>query len=257
MKRIGIVINILVLLIGLACIGYYLALGLSVRFGQSLMILWPVIGGACVARFIIWTVIYSTDRYPPRGIVIALRALILLGLVFFFTVEGIILSGGSMKAQPGLKHIVVLGAKVNGTQPSGALRNRIQRAADYMKENPETVAVLTGGKGEDEGISEAQCMFEGMTARGIDPARLILEEQATDTAENLRYSRALIGETDSPVGIVTNDFHMFRALCLARKQSWNTVGIPVATTAISFPHYMLREFVGVVYETLRGNLSFR
>ena len=47
---------------------------------------------------------------------------------------------------------------------------------------------------------------------------------------------------------------MFRARMLAKKMGWPVGGVPVATSPISFPHYMLREFAGVAYEFVRGNI---
>ncbi|MGN0185753.1 MAG: YdcF family protein [Aristaeellaceae bacterium] len=257
MSRAGRIVNRLILLLGIAMIAYYLALGIFVRFGQSLQYLWLLGGVLCIARYLYWRHVEKSGRYPAhRKLLRALRVLFCLTLAFFLTVEGVILCGGMMEAEPGLDYIVVLGARVNGREPSGSLRNRIQVGVEYLQDNPQTIAVLSGGQGSDEEISEAQCMYENMLAAGIDSARLILEEESTDTAANLRNSRALIPKGAS-VGLVTNNFHIFRALVLARNQGWEDVhGIPVATTLFSLPHYLMREFVGVVYETVRGNLTF-
>ena len=257
MKKCGRIVNCLILLLGIAMIAYYLALGIFVRFGQSLQYLWLIGGILCIARFLYWRHVEKNGRYPARRRLLrALRVLFCAALAFFLAVEGVILCGGMMEAEQGLDYIVVLGARVNGTVPSGSLRNRIQVGAEYLRDNPDTIAVLSGGQGSGEDISEARCMYENMLAAGIDPARLILEEESTDTAANLRNSRALIPEGAS-VGLVTNNFHIFRALALARNQGWEDVhGVPVATTLFSMPHYLMREFVGVVYETLRGNLTF-
>lgn len=257
MHRAGRIVNRLILLLGIAMIAYYLALGIAVRFGQSLQFLWLLGGILCIARYLYWRRVEKSGRYPRhRKLLRALRILLCAALIFFLAVEGVILCGGMMEAEQGLNYIVVLGARVNGTVPSGSLRNRIRVGAEYLRDNPQTIAVLSGAQGSGEEISEARCMYDNMVAAGIDPARLILEEQSTDTAENLRNSRALIPEGAS-VGLVTNNFHIFRALALARNQGWTDVrGVPVATTMLSLPHYLMREFVGVVYETLRGNLTF-
>ena len=257
MHRAGRIVNRLILLLGIAMIAYYLALGILVRFGQSLQFLWLLGGCLCIARYLYWRRVERSGRYPRRRKLLrALRMLLCAALIFFLAVEGVILCGGMMEAEQGLNYIVVLGARVNGTVPSGSLRNRIRVGAEYLRDNPQTIAVLSGGQGSDEEISEAQCMYENMVAAGVDPARLILEEESTDTAENLRNSRSLIPEGAS-VGLVTNNFHIFRTLALARNQGWTDVcGVPVATTMLSLPHYLMREFVGVVYETVRGNLTF-
>ena len=257
MHRAGRIVNRLILLLGIAMIAYYLALGIAVRFGQSLQFLWLLGGILCIARYLYWRRVEKSGRYPRhRKLLRALRILLCAALIFFLAVEGVILCGGMMEAEQGLNYIVVLGARVNGSVPSGSLRNRIRVGAEYLRDNPQTIAVLSGAQGSGEEISEARCMYDNMVAAGIDPARLILEEQSTDTAENLRNSRALIPEGAS-AGLVTNNFHIFRALALARNQGWTDVrGVPVATTMLSLPHYLMREFVGVVYETLRGNLTF-
>ena len=257
MHRAGRIVNRLILLLGIAMIAYYLALGIAVRFGQSLQFLWLLGGILCIARYLYWRRVEKSGKYPRhRKLLRALRILLCAALIFFLAVEGVILCGGMMEAEQGLNYIVVLGARVNGSVPSGSLRNRIRVGAEYLRDNPQTIAVLSGAQGSGEEISEARCMYDNMVAAGIDPARLILEEQSTDTAENLRNSRALIPEGAS-VGLVTNNFHIFRALALARNQGWTDVrGVPVATTMLSLPHYLMREFVGVVYETVRGNLTF-
>lgn len=111
--------------------------------------------------------------------------------------------------------VIVLGAGVNGTTPSMALQTRINAAADYLAAHPETTAILSGGQGPGEAISEAQAMFNALTALGIDPDRLILEEQSTNTRENLENSLALLPDVHhSTVAIVTNDFHMARVRLL-------------------------------------------
>lgn len=256
MKKSERIVNNIALVCGIAMVAYYLVLGIAVRFGQSLQFLWLIGGILCIARYLYWRRVERGGKRPPRKPVIALRALFLLALAFFLVVEGVILCGGLMRAEQGLDCIVVLGAKVNGTEPSGSLRNRIQVGVAYLQANPEAVAVLSGGQGPDEGISEAQCMYQNMVAAGIDPERLVLEDQSTDTSENLRFSRELIPE-GARVGIVTNNFHIFRALALARRLGWEDVhGVPVGTSLLSLPHYLMREFVGVIYETVRGNLVF-
>ena len=257
MKKSGRILNWFILIFGLACIAYYLALGIAVRFGQSLQFLWLIAGLACVGRFLYWLYVDKSGRYPPRKPVRILRILFCLVLAFFLIAEAVILAGGLTPAQPGLDAIIVLGAKVNGREPSGSLRNRITVAVEYLNANPDTIAILSGGQGTDEDISEAQCMYENMLAAGIDPSRLTLEDRSTDTSENLRFSRELLPDNVETIGLVTNNFHMFRALALARALGWENVsGVPVATTMFSLPHYLMREFIGVVYETVRGNLVF-
>ena len=98
-----------------------------------------------------------------------------------------------MRNIPRLEYIIVLGAHVEGTRLTLALLERTRRALQYLQENPETKAVLSGGKGTGEAITEAQAMYHYLTEHGIKGERLILEERSTSTAENLKFSLDLIG----------------------------------------------------------------
>lgn len=251
MKRSERILNRIVLIVGVACIAYYLALGLAVRFGQSLQFLWLLAGALCIARYLYWRHAERHGRLPRRRPVILLRAILCAVLALFLAAQGLILSAGLAPAPKGLDTIIVLGAKVN----SGALRNRIQVAQEYLTDNPDAIAVLSGGQGADEEMSEAQFMYERLLSAGIEPERLILEDRSADTQQNLLFSRDLIPEGAS-IGLVSNNFHIFRALHLAQEAGYEDVhGVPVATSLLSLPHYLMREFCGVAYELVRGNIS--
>ena len=121
------------------------------------------------------------------------------GLALFLFVEGLIVGAMLQKPEPGLDYIVVLGAQVKGNRPSLALSHRIWEAAEYLKGNPKTRAILSGGKGTGEDISEAQCMRQELEKLGISEERLIEENKSTSTQENIAYSYALL-QADSRKG---------------------------------------------------------
>ncbi len=123
-----------------------------------------------------------------------------------------------MKARENLDYIIVLGAHVDGTRMTLALLERTRRALLYLEENPGTRAVLSGGMGDGERISEAEAMYRYLTEHGIDGGRLIREERSTNTKENLDYSLELIGSTEPAIGVVTNNFHVF-----SRCNDWQKV----------------------------------
>lgn len=127
--------------------------------------------------------------------------------------------------------VIVLGAGVNGTVPSLALATRIDVAADYLEAHPDVPAILSGGQGPGEDITEARAMYDALTKRGIEPGRLILEERSTSTAENFRYSGELLAESgmdmsESTIAVVTNDFHCFRAGMIARRAGLTVFELP-------------------------------
>lgn len=250
--------NIFVLILGVLCIAYYIGMGLAVRFGQSLLFLWPLVGVACIVRYIlVRRAIVTGKPLPiPRPLIIALRVCVVVFLAFFIFVECFICSGAYTETPAGLDCIIVLGARVNGRVPSGALTQRIWAAEEYLRANPDTLCIASGGQGDDEEISEAYCIREKLTELGVDPDRILLEDRSTDTVSNLANSLALMPADTRTVGVVTNDFHIFRALCTARQLSGLTFcGVPAQSTVYGFLHYAMREFFAVVVGALQGELS--
>ncbi len=184
----------------------------------------------------------------------AFYGLLALGLTVLCVIEGFVLQRGNRDwtALPA-DAVIVLGAGVNGTEPSLSLRTRLDAALAYAKEHPDAPIVLTGGKGYGEDITEARCMYRWLTARGVAGERLILEEQAANTAENFAFSRAALAEQDldvseAVVAVVTNDFHIARAELIAKKQGFGgIIGVPAK---LPWRHlavnYYLREAFAVV-----------
>lgn len=238
---------------GLAMLLYYIVCGLFAGFRISLLGIWLIGGIVCLscaaltARF---------GRLPlPRVLLRIGILLIAFVLSLCLVIEIGVISRMGAQGEPGLDYIVVLGAHLRGDRPSKALLWRIDAAEAYLQKNPQTRAILSGGQGADELISEAQCMYDVLTARGIAADRLILEDASRDTNENIRNSLALM-EEDADFGIVTNNFHIFRAELLAKTQSGREVcGIASAYPNALLPHYMIREIPGVISEVLEGNLD--
>ena len=258
-KTLAYIANALILLFGILCIRYYIGMGLAVRFGQSLLWLWAVVGAACIVRFVLVQRSLATGKPLPvqPGLIRAWRIALAVFLAVFIAAECVICSCAADVPEQGLDCIVVLGARVNGTQPSGALTQRINAAAEYLRANPAALCIASGGQGADEGISEAACIARELTARGIDPARIVLEDKSTDTLSNIRNSLALMPAGTARIGIVTNDFHIFRALATARHVSaLYFCGIPARSTVYGFIHYAMREFFAVAAGLVKGELSF-
>ena len=186
-----------------------------------------------------------------------LTALLILGIAAFAVTEAIIIHASFGDPQESCEYIIVLGAKVNGTLPSLSLNDRIGAACDYLTAHPDSIAILSGGQGPDEGISEAQCMFDELTARGISPERLWLENNATSTWENLHFSLDLIEEKTGirpkTVGLLSSEYHLFRAGLFAADCGVEAVGIPAQTSWLSIRiNYFMREVAGIWHYYLLG-----
>lgn len=146
--------------------------------------------------------------------------------------------------------VIVLGCKVNGERPSLILRTRLDAAYTYLSENEESSCVVSGGQGDDEGISEAECMYRYLVERGIEPNRIYREDKSTTTKENLTFSKEIIDENNlnQEIVIVTNDFHEYRANKLAHSLGLDTSAVPAKTAWYFLPTYYVREVFCVVYE---------
>lgn len=149
---------------------------------------------------------------------------------------------------------VVLGAQVKPWGPSTILRGRINAAEKYLNENPDACAVLTGGKGDDEPISEAQSMFDTLKEKGIDPERLYQEDKATNTTENFKYSLEIIKENglNENIAIVTDSFHQLRAriICMQLGIKQNVGAVSADTSLKYLPVFAVREWFALPYQVL-------
>ncbi len=144
-------------------------------------------------------------------------------------------------------YLVVLGCGVRGDTPSLMLRSRLDTALEYIDKNKDCKIIVSGGKGLDEDISEAEAMYIYLTKRGVDGSRIIREDRSTSTTENYRFSNELAGgelKTKS-VAIITTDFHIYRAESLARMQGINAAHIGSDTEWYNILPSYLRELLAI------------
>lgn len=160
-----------------------------------------------------------------------------------------------MKIPENLDYLIVLGAHVDGTRLTKALLERTRRALEYLEANPGTKAVLSGGKGKGEKISEARAMYDYLTANGIEGSRLILEDRSVNTKENLSFSLGKIGDLSVSVGVVTNNFHVFRGVAIGKKCGCRKIyPVPSRYRSWRLLIYIPREILAVIKDKLVGNL---
>lgn len=251
------VIAILFFLLGICCIIYYGWCVSYAGFGISMIWIW-LLGGItfCVLGGLL---LYFGkqrlfDRIPFSTQCILGTGLVVL-VVIFLLMELVVASGMRKKGEPDLDYVVVLGCKVNGEHPSRALKERMEQARMYLEQNPETKAILSGGQGPGEGISEAECMYRYLQETGISEKRLILEDESTTTLENLVNSQKFLNQGQDTVGIITSDFHVFRSVRLAKKAGYlRAQGIAAPCRTVLLPHYMVREAFALGKEILHKNI---
>ena len=143
--------------------------------------------------------------------------------------------------------LIVLGAQINGRKITDSLMRRLDKACDYLKKHPGTSVIVSGGRGKGEDVSEAEAMEGFLVVRGIERSRILQESKSTSTKENLAYSSELLKDRKDPVGIVTNNFHMFRAISIGKRLGFrNLKRIPAQCSAVFIINYMVREFFAII-----------
>ena len=176
----------------------------------------------------------------------ALSFFILLGVLAFAALEAPIISEADTDDDVSAGYAIVLGAGVNGYEPSLSLRNRLDAALDYAENHPEAKLIVSGGKGPGEEITEAECMRLWLEERGVEPQRIIKEEQARSTEENLSFSQELIkrdgGDPYGKTAIITAEYHLCRAKLMAKALGMDCVGVAAHTSMpVLMVNYFIRE----------------
>ena len=248
-----------------------IALGvLSLAYGASIMLLWSgsaffcvwyVLGAALAAvGAAMRTGAWARLPLPVRLCAGATGAVALLAVAALSAC--IVGAAGARTEGHNLDYLIVLGAQVRKDRsPSPSLRYRLETARDYLQEHPHTRCVVSGGQGQNEPCAEADAMAAWLEGQGIDGGRILRERRSVNTVQNIRFSARAIERTDGAriagvrVGIVTNDFHEFRSVAIARKQGLPlAVPVPARSVAYYLPNNVLRECFGVVKDLLAGNM---
>lgn len=204
-------------------------------------------GCAACALLILFVpgMIHKGGRKRVTGwILTGIFALLLLWCGYLTT----LIFSAAANTPPSSATVVVLGCKVNSDKsPSLSLRTRIEKAAEYLKEHPDAVCIVSGGQGSIEPVSEASVMARELEALGIAPERILQEDQSTDTRENMEYSAKLIEEKglSREVAVVTDDYHEFRAGELAKDAGLTPYAVPAESVKHLFPANYGRELISM------------
>ena len=234
-----------------AIVGILVGAGLALRFAARGYAYWGYLALFLAA------LILAHRFLPPvwwRLVVI----LTCIGFVYFCAVEVPIIKNARTDKEPERDYLIVLGAAVYGDQPSLTLVRRLEGARDYLQKYPNAVAIVSGGMGPGETVTEAQAMHDWLVAQGIPDERILLEPRATSTQENLAYSFEIIrergDEPDGKVAIVSSAYHLYRAKLMAEKQGVAAAGV-AAPWGYFFVmlNYFIREAFGVTHLWVLGS----
>ncbi|MBE6037352.1 MAG: YdcF family protein [Clostridiales bacterium] len=198
-----------------------------------------------------------------------LQVCTVLGLCVFLFFEIPVIAGafGSADREEDPDYLIVLGAGLRGDVPSVTLRDRLRTAADFLKEHPDTIAIVSGGQGPDETISEALAMKRWLVQSGIPEARIVMENRSTSTYENLTFSLAIIeslrtddedsssaGSGEPVIAILSSEYHMYRASLMAGELGLADPQMVPASTSLPFlkTAYFIREAAGLARYRILG-----
>ena len=195
-------------------------------------------------------VIEKKKNHPIRYI---LYILFSICIITFVVIESLILYYGHRKVEGSTELIIILGARLYGSVPSPSLAERLETGYDYLITHENAIAVVSGGIGKGEDIPEASAMKDYLVAKGIKGERILVEDASTNTFQNIIYSKKLIEENlpdfdldHEKIGIVTNDYHVFRGVMMGKRFGLHAEGIPAKTPATTLFKGYVREYFGVL-----------
>ncbi len=226
------------------CLLYFL---LCILFGGirlSVIYAWPFCAAVFSGVGFITNLARKKEK-TPFNIAALLLNVTAIGFVISFVVFSVSIGiSASKPADKNADYIIVLGAAVNYDKPSRTLKYRIDAAAEYLKENQNTVAVCTGGVGKDgDIISEGKCTADWLIAAGIPQERVIAEEESTSTDENFRFALECMSKKPESIVIVSSGFHLHRAKQLLEEMTDAEVSTLPAKDDFFVLHYVLREYI--------------
>ena len=193
----------------------------------ALLVLWGL--GFCALVMALSTLAGQKIRRRIRQVLIGVLC---LGVALVGALEAVVLMGCHSDNTGTADAMVILGANLWGEAPSPVLKARLDTALDYLEHHEDMIVVVSGGKGDDEVMTEASCMAQYLQAHGVDPAQILLEEEATNTLQNLSYSMALLSAQGIPAQrflVVSNGPHLTRVRMLARRCGVKADGLSAPT----------------------------
>lgn len=163
-----------------------------------------------------------------------LLALVLAGAICFLIPFIAVLAGSHDDVRGDPQIMVIFGCQVHPWGPSILLQDRLDTALAYLEDHPDMTVVVSGGQGTNEPTSEAKCMYDYLTAHGVDGEHILMEDRSFNSRDNVAYSLEVLAagghDTSGGVVLVSNAFHLTRARML-----WDRAGGPGPVSALAAP----------------------
>ncbi len=211
------------------------------------LLAWGLLRPAAAAAWPVW---------PIRLIDVFLAVAYAAFAISFLTVIALIRHAPSKSVPAITDALVILGAALKGQEVSRTLDQRLRQSAGILRQHPGLRAVVSGGLCPGGARTEAAAMAERLEHLGIARDRIILEDQSQSTVENLTHCLPLLtqilGRAPRMVAIVTSDYHVYRALLMARRLGYNAIGIAAPAARENRLNNLLREYIAIGRYLLAG-----
>lgn len=224
----------------------------KVGSGTMFWLIWEAIG----STFLIWAFLLHNGFFAShKKIQIAFYAFVIIAGIILLIFCSMISRGFKEEEKKNLDYVIVLGAQMRADGPSTVLKYRLDKAIEYLNENPDTICIVSGGQGPNEPYPEAEGMYEYLVENGMDKNRVIIENKSNSTVENIIFSKELMKENYDGVGIITNNFHIYRALRIAENQKLEgACGIAAGSNVLYLPNNVLRECCAILKGLILNNI---
>ena len=253
------------------CVIYFLVITVYNGIGTAYSGVWLLFAGVCASMGY-----YSRNRKKnlgglPQRLPVFIYTSFYLGIGSFAAIMAMAASEAYAPDEHPADYMIVLGARIEDNEPSEELRFRLDRAAGYHAEHPDTMFVLSGGQGRDEAVPEALVMYSYLHRKGLPDERLLIEPDSRNTYENivlsavqirghmLEKSRKTGREPGDPrIGIITSGNHLIRAKSIARKLGFHNVsGVYSSTDPVLFLHTCVYECAAIIKDYIAGHIDLR
>lgn len=208
-----------------------------------------IIAGAWSAK-----IVKNTPHGWARGVRILCTTFLLLFSIGFICLGAVIFLHAQHTPKEKKDAAIILGAGLRGDRVTTTLALRLNKAAEYLRENKNTIAVVSGGQGSDEWVTEASAMKKYLIHKGVQPKRILEEGRSTSTKENFMFSKELL---DARLGVgryrcvyVTNSFHAYRASLYAKKAGLDAESLASRSPAYTLPNHYTREYLALLWYAL-------
>ncbi len=166
------------------------------------------------------------------------------------------------KIKKNIDYMIILGCQIRKDGSlTPLLKGRVDKAIEFRNEQlkstgKDLIFVPSGGKGNDEIVSEAEAMKKYLLKQGIKEKNILLENKSKNTYENIKFSNKLINNKKANIGFSTTNYHVMRAGLIATEQGVKLEGIGSKTKVYFWVNAFIREFIGTLYSERKKHILF-